>query len=210
MRHLPGGDTGINKWPVRLRKLQEMQSCSQEVHDEIFSHEPPVESGDEAPPGGATIDDLVGDKKVVPFPREHVHHLTRQMMDKEGGIGADVLVAVHCGSGESLKAILHESGGKRGVGIARNVAHKKFVLDNLREDVRINKRATVNYPPMPKALVEYERKLKGTGGVPPVPQAKATPAMPAAPAATVVPASSAAGTTPTGAPAGAFGDSRLM
>ena len=221
MRHLPGGDTGINKWPMRLRKLQEMKMCTQDEHDEIFNHDPPLESGDDQP-GGASIDDLIDAKKVVAFPREHTSHLTRQMMDHEGGLGADVLIAVHPGSGESLKAILYE-GGMRGIGIARNAAHKRFIMDNLREDIRVNKRAKINYPPKPPALLEWEKKVAGFSGAragPPAGSAQAA-ALAKAPAvaaqaqmppnvmpasATVTPAAPAA----PAAPGGAFGNSRLL
>jgi hypothetical protein len=226
MRHLPGGDTGINKWPVRLRKLNEMRQCSQAEHDEMFSHDPPIDSGDDENQGGGTIDDFVDAAMVVPFPREHIFQLTRQMMDEESGLGADVLVSVHPGSGECLKAILHE-GGKRGIGIARNPTHKKFILNNLREDIRTNKRATIKYPAKPPALTEYEQRLAaGASGAGAVPHAKAhakahvaaqaTPqAMPAKalpPNATVV-AVEPAGLAPAstgGSAAGMFGNSQLL
>ena len=204
MKHLPGGDTGVNKWPVSVRRFSEMPKVSQTVHDEIFSHDVPVDSGDEEKSMGADLYALSETEQVVPFPREHDLKLTRQMMDKDSGLGADVGVFLHPGSGECLKAILQES-CKRGLGIARNQDHKKFILDNLRNDIRINKRAFIQFPPKPPSLTDWENKSAGvkdtTAGVCPPPRPQ-TPApsggSPAPPLSGVHP------------PANGFGQSTLL
>ena len=59
------GDTAFNSWPVPLVPLANMPKTTQQVHDDIFEHDPAEDSGAEDGAGSAIVQDL-GDK-VIPF-----------------------------------------------------------------------------------------------------------------------------------------------
>ena len=71
------------------------------------------------------------DDARIPFPQENDMLLGQEMISV---FEAQVMFAFDVGSGEILKAVLAEK--THGIGVCKNVAHKTFVMDTLKEFVK--------------------------------------------------------------------------
>ena len=163
MRYLSDGgvhaDTYFNTWPVPVLPLVHMPKTTMSEHESIFAEDTAQDSGDsgaEDGAGGAAEDDL-GDN-LIPFPREHHVKLTREMIHVWD---IDVGVVLMPGSGQSLLAFILEN--KKAVAIAKNPAHKKFLMKNLTDAVKNLGLAQHNPPPKPTELAVWEKSQARDG-----------------------------------------------
>ena len=172
MKYLHDGgapaDTYFNVWPVPVLPLARMPKTPMSEHESIFADDTAQDSGAEDGAGGAAVDDL--GENLIPFPREHHAKLTQEMIHVWD---IDVGVVLMPGSGQSLLAFIMEN--KRAVGIAKNQAHKKFLLKNLTEAVKSLGLAHHNPPPRPPELAVWENSQARAGQTihPPAPQLQA-------------------------------------
>ena len=142
-------DTYFNVWPVPLLPLASMPKMNAVDHENIFTEDTAQDSGAEDGSGGAAVEDL--GEYLVPFPREYHHKFTQEMIHVWD---IDVGVVLMPGSGQSLLAFIMEN--KRAVGIAKNTAHKKFIMKTLTDAVKTMGLAQHNPPPKPHELQAWE------------------------------------------------------
>ena len=69
---------------------------------------------------------------VIPFPLEKHHVLAQEMLNV---FKAEVLLDASPGSGQTMLAVLLAN--LRGVAIARNSVHQKFIMSNLLDWVKV-------------------------------------------------------------------------
>ena len=175
MKYLAGGDTYFNNWPVPATPMANMAKCTEGQHQDIFRDDVVVDSGEEDGTMGADAQSL-GDR-VIPFPREHAAHLTQEMIHIWG---IDLVIDLSPGSGQTQLAVILEN--IRGVCVAKNLAHKVFIMDTLMEKVRAHN--LVRHMPTPKwpELAAWEAAHQVARGparqVQPAAAATATPGLP--------------------------------
>ena len=148
------GDTYFNAWPIPMWPIPNMPKATAKLHDEIFTDDLAMDSGEEDGAGAALVSDL-GDH-MVPFPRELHYKLTQEMIHVWD---IDVGVIFHTGAGQSLLGFILEN--KRAVGIVKNKDHKTFVMKFLQEAVKTHNLIPPCSVIKSPALLEWERAHVG-------------------------------------------------
>ena len=148
------GNTFWNRWPCPAESKQ--ASCSPKIADAIFANDAAVVRDAEADLGEVEMTDpgegeADAAEDVVPFPHEHAVVLTQEWLHQ---FKADILVIGTPAAGASLKAGLLAS--VRSIAVARNNAHRNFLMDELRKFVKLHS-LIPGYTAMalPPALARY-------------------------------------------------------
>lgn len=194
MRVLHGGNTYYNRWPVPVELHQ--PQCTVKVAEQIFAADAGVQRSEETDLGEvepAGPEDAGAADSLVPFPHEHHMALTQEWIHT---FKAEILVIGAPAAGASLMGGLISN--VRAVAVARNAAHRNFLMTRLEDFVK-QRRLVPGYVPrvMPTALITYAAKhpevLRSTAPAPapppkasppppPVPRPPAPPPNPTAPA----------------------------
>ena len=120
-------DTYFNRWTIPLLQVHELAQISIAEHENLFTEDVPDRG--ETMDGEADGYDVSGELKdghLIPYPHEYPPVLAQAILEV---FKAEVLITLSCGSGQSLLGALMS--GARGVGVVRNQAQHKFVLNNL-------------------------------------------------------------------------------
>ena len=217
MAHL-GGDNLFNKWEVPAMSLAKMVKLPQEQFDkvtELLSETADFEDGDDYVVQ-CSADELALQNELPPFPHENDMALGKELIDT---FDPNVLVVVHPGMGEMLKAALFKQ--KYCVAICNTPAHKAVVMDHLREWVKSMKLVTFTDGPVKSIeMLNFEKEHKvnpipsPTKLIPsPVKPSVTLPSLPQESAGSPVASSSSGGVHPEPSPEAkalaAFGSSLL-
>jgi hypothetical protein len=181
MKVLPGGNTYYNRWPVPVELHQ--PQCTVKVAEQIFAADAGVQRSEETDLGEvepAGPEDAGSADSLVPFPHERHMALTQEWIHT---FNAEILVIGAPAAGASLMGGLISN--VRAVAVARNAAHRNFLMTRLEDFVK-QRRLVPGYVPRvtPTALITYAAKhpevLQSTAPAP-APPPKASPPPPPAP-----------------------------
>ncbi len=133
MKYL-NADTYFNRWPIPVLPLASMAQLSEDLNTKLFAG---ANLDARTPDDDGEDDELnlaadMPEGMVAPFPLEPHPVLTQEMMHV---FKADVLVDASPASGQSMLAVLQSN--LRGVAIARNPVHQKFIMSNIQEWVKV-------------------------------------------------------------------------
>ena len=170
MAHL-GGDNFFNKWHVPAIPFAKLLKCSSAEYSKLFHASVDAatfEEGDEID-DDLTADELTLKDSVIPFPQEIDMEFGKELIEV---FDADILVLLHGGTGEMVKAVLAKQ--RHAVVICSTAAQKVLIQTNLRDwTKRMNLVNFADAPTKPANLIAYER------GVTVQSSAKAPPTAPA-------------------------------
>ena len=161
MKYLVGGDTYVNNWPVPAFPMANMAKTTTEINDSIWRDATDeADSGQEDGSAGADTTSL-GDK-VIPFPQETSHILTREMISVWK---IELVVELDGAAGQSMLAVLMEN--IRGVCVARNASHKNFIMESLVDAARAHQLVRHTPPAKSPELSAWESRHATTPPMPP-------------------------------------------
>ena len=133
MMYLPGPHLHLNRWNISAISWPQMMKVDKKVHDRMFPHKTGHycrrvfgDSDDDHEPPTAEELELEGEV-LVPFPHELNKELGLELIHV---FATEVVVTTTVGSGELFRAVLQKH--KYGVGICKTMAHKKQVLQELK------------------------------------------------------------------------------
>ena len=102
-----------------------------------------------------TMEIPMAEKSVIAFPHEHHWSLQQEWMAVFGGASQITVIDLTPGSGSKLLGVLLSNG--RGIGVCRNQAHIKWVMENLVMWVKQKRLVTITPLVKPDALVAWEK-----------------------------------------------------
>ena len=153
-----GGDNLFNKWEVPAMSLAKMVKLPQEQFDkvtELLSETADFEDGDDYIVQ-CSADELALQNELPPFPHENDMALGKELIDT---FEPNVLIIVHPGMGEMLKAALFKQ--RYCVAICNTPAHKAVVMDHLREWIKSMKLVTITNGPVKSVeMLNFEKEHK--------------------------------------------------
>ena len=151
-----GGDNLFNKWEVPAMSLAKMVKLPQEQFDkvtELLSETADFED-DEDYAVQCSADELALHNELPPYPHENDMALGKELIDT---FDPKVLIVVHPGMGEMLKAALFKQ--RYCVAICNTQTHKSVVMDHLREWVKSMKLVTITDGPVKsQEMLNYEKE----------------------------------------------------
>ncbi len=151
MKYLDG-DTHFNTWRAPGVDLSQQAKIPQQVHDDIFKNANPCRDSDEED-AGVSEDVALPADQLIPFPFEHGPLLTQEYIHV---FGVEIVVDFCGAAGAKMLAVLNEN--VRGVCVARNTAHKKFLFEELCKKVRVARLAgNPLLPAKPAEIALWER-----------------------------------------------------